>query len=223
MLRTHLGAATGPASQRLVAHRPGFRANKAPRAPQTTVTRASPDDVPALVDRAQGISLVNSSGEQKPFAEIVRGKSVEQASNLLSLKPQFEAAGYKLVVTSIGTAEKGKEFCEKKPFPEENLWLDTPEGRPLYRALALKDGVGAFLSPEMIFSMSQKDMNKFVEALRTYAPSLVWPGNIESTAQMGGLYVFDGPKVLFSHQDPGVGAHAKNEDVLNACCAGASA
>jgi hypothetical protein len=34
----------------------------------------------------------------------------EQANNLLSIKPQLDAAGYKLVVVSIGYPDGGKEF-----------------------------------------------------------------------------------------------------------------
>jgi hypothetical protein len=57
-----------------------------------------------------------------------------------------------------------------------------------------------------------------------YLASLVWhmqlitPPSIESTTQQGGLYVFDGPKVQYAWQDPGIGAHAPNKDWLPLCC-----
>jgi len=136
---------------------------------------------------------------------------------LLSLKPQLDAAGYKLVVVSIGYPQGGKEFCERLPFPEELLWLDTSD-RPFYKALALKDGFLAFFSPEAATAWSNKDLDKLRETVKGY--KMIPPGSIDSTTQMGGLYVFDGPRVLFAHQDPGVGVHAKNEDILRACCSG---
>jgi hypothetical protein len=40
-----------------------------------------------------------------------------QARNLAALRPAIEAAGYKLVVVSIGYPQAGREFCEKLPFP----------------------------------------------------------------------------------------------------------
>ncbi|KAF5842256.1 hypothetical protein DUNSADRAFT_8319 [Dunaliella salina] len=78
MLRSTPVTATGPASQRLAAHRPGFdgiRANKAPRAPQT-VTRASSATVPAVVEKAKGITLARTSGAKEPVEEVVQGKTV---------------------------------------------------------------------------------------------------------------------------------------------------
>jgi hypothetical protein len=50
-----------------------------------------------------------------------------QARNLVALRPTIEAAGYKLVVVSIGYPQAGREFCEKLPFPP-GVWVDLQKG-----------------------------------------------------------------------------------------------
>jgi len=80
MLRTALGRVT---SQRLVAQRGGpakvsfsIRSNQAPRAPQTATYASSSSNVPAVVERAKGLTLTRVNGVKEPVAEVVQGKTV---------------------------------------------------------------------------------------------------------------------------------------------------
>jgi len=36
----------------------------------------------------------------------------------------------------------------------------------------------------------------------------------------GGLFVFDGPEIIYAHKDAGTADHAPMDEVLEACCAG---
>ncbi|KAJ9517194.1 hypothetical protein QJQ45_009049 [Haematococcus lacustris] len=120
----------------------------------------------------------------------------EQAQNLLSLKPTFDKAGYKLVVVSIGTPQGGRQFCTDLPFPPELLYLD-PE-RALYRTLALKSGFWSMFSSEAAEAWRSKDLAAFQGVLKQY--KFISPPSLDATTQQGGLYVFDGPRVLYAHQ-----------------------
>ena len=55
------------------------------------------------------------------------------------VKPKLDAAGVKLVLVSIGTAERAKDFVEETGFPAENLYADPDNA--CYDALRLRKGV----------------------------------------------------------------------------------
>ncbi|KAJ9517083.1 hypothetical protein QJQ45_002592 [Haematococcus lacustris] len=149
------------------------------------------------VRRAQGVALLRITGTRMLLQEVVEGKLCwEQAQNLLSLKPTFDKAGYKLVVVSIGTPQGGRQFCTDLPFPPELLYLD-PE-RALYRTLALKSGFWSMFSSEAAEAWRSKDLAAFQGVLKQY--KFISPPSLDATTQQGGLYVFDGPRVLYAHQ-----------------------
>ena len=55
------------------------------------------------------------------------------------MKPQCDAAGVKLFLVSIGSAETGKEFASGTEFPEDSLFADTENA--CYDALNFYTGV----------------------------------------------------------------------------------
>jgi hypothetical protein len=117
----------------------------------------------------------------------------------------------------IGTADRGKEFCEHVGFPEEQLLCD-PENAG-YTALGLKKGVQSTFftesTPLSILARAQKDgAADLIAATRRWKPWL--PPKSDQGLQQGGAFVFEGSSLLFGHYDPSTGAHADLDDVLRA-------
>jgi len=89
------------------------------------------------------------------------------------VKPTLDDAGVELVLVSIGTPERGKDFARENGFPEENLYAD-PEN-VCYDSLGLRSGLeSTFFSPftpfsmrDRIFSDGAKDLR---EVLKTWKP-----------------------------------------------------
>jgi len=123
------------------------------------------------------------------------------------------------VVIAIGSPEGARELCAKLPFPEELLFLDPERG--VYKELQLNAGLKYFFSRDTADAFKVKDMNRFSAVLKRY--SFIKPPNNESTLQLGGVYVVDGPKLLYGHMDKGIGAHAPNVEVLAAVASAPSA
>ncbi|GAX76934.1 hypothetical protein CEUSTIGMA_g4381.t1 [Chlamydomonas eustigma] len=166
---------------------------------------------------SEGETLVfRADGQSVKMRDVIDGKLCwEQARNLLSLEPQFKASGYRLVTLSIGNSEGGKLFCKEVPFPSDLLYLD-PE-RKVYRTLKLKDGMFSFFQgPAAVEAWMRKDMKGLEGALKSY--KMVVPSDMDVVTQQGGLYVFNEQQVLYAYEDPGVGAHAPNAEILAACC-----
>lgn len=135
------------------------------------------------------------------------------------MEPQFKANGYRLVTLSIGNSEGGKLFCKEVPFPQDLLYLD-PE-RKVYKTLKLKDGMFSFFQgPAAVEAWMRKDMKELEGALKSY--KMVVPSDMDVVTQQGGLFVFNGQQVLYAYEDPGVGAHAPNAEILTACCSTSS-
>ena len=85
----------------------------------------------------------------------------------------------------------------------------------VYTALHLNAGLKYFFNKDTWDAVRSLDSETMRQDLQRY--SFIRPPNAECTLQMGGLYVLDGARMLFGHMDRGLGAHARNEDVLAAC------
>ena len=123
----------------------------------------------------------------------------------------------KLVAVGIGTAERGREYCEHVGLPAETLLCD-PENAA-YDALGLKKGVATTFftvdTPFAILDRARKDgAADLIDATKRWKPWL--PPKNDQGLQQGGAFVFEGPDLLFSHFDPSTGAHAKLDDLLEA-------
>ncbi|KAG2441546.1 hypothetical protein HXX76_003167 [Chlamydomonas incerta] len=179
----------------------------------------------ALIDSpfrgAENISMLTPGGDVVKAGDVVQGLVVfcwEQAKSLLRARPQFEAAGYKLVVVSIGTPEGGRQFCSAVPFPLELLLLD-PDHK-LYDHLNCHQGFMAMFGAKTWGAIRARGWNEFKSLFNKY--EMIKPKSIKSTSIMGGVFVLHNGKVLYEHRDEGPGVHAPIKDVLAACGASPS-
>ena len=130
--------------------------------------------------------------------------------------PPLSQAGVKLITVGIGTAERGREYCEHVGFPAENLLCD-PENEA-YDALGLKKGVETtFFTVDTPFAILERaKKNGASDLLAATARWKPWlPPKNDQGLQQGGAFVFEGESLLFQHYDPSTGAHADLDTVLN--------
>jgi len=130
-------------------------------------------------------------------------------------KPKLDAAGVRLVLISIGTPDRAKQFVEETGFPAENLYAD-PEN-VCYDALRLYKGwARTFLNPATPFAIKDRIEENgaadLVDVLPRWKPWL--PPKSDQGLQQGGLFVFDGSEALFEHYDEATGAHADMDRVM---------
>lgn len=114
--------------------------------------------------------------------------------------PQLREADVALRCVGIGTAERGREFCNHVGFPQELLFSD-PENAA-YTALGLKKGVDTTFftvdTPLSILARAKKDGAKdLIEATSRWKPWL--PPKNDQGLQQGGAFVFEGETLLFGH------------------------
>lgn len=131
--------------------------------------------------------------------------------------PALDAAGVKLLVVSIGTLERSRDFVKENAFPIEKLYAD--ETSATYEALGLRKGVKeTFMeksTPESILARWNKDGAKtLLGVLKRWKPWL--PPKPDQGYQQGGSFVFRGSETLYASYDVSTGAHAPLEDILKA-------
>lgn len=131
------------------------------------------------------------------------------------LKPNLDQAKVQLVCVGIGTSARAKEFCEHVGFPEDSLYSD-PDNQ-CYTALGLKSGFATtFLQPTTPLSIAarlKKDgASDLLAATGRWKPWI--PPQLEQGLQQGGMLVFEGPSLIWSHYDPSTGAHADLNQVV---------
>lgn len=120
---------------------------------------------------------------------------------------------------SIGTPQRGIEFCDFTGFPRDRLIAD-PENI-LYSSLGLYKGPSTFFSlrtPRSLLDRFLTDgAQDLLYALGKWKPYL--PPELDQSFQQGGCLLFDGQTCLFQHFDEGPGDHV-DFDVLikKACC-----
>lgn len=86
------------------------------------------------------------------------------------MKPRLDAANIKLLLVSIGTPERGKDFARETGFPQENLLAD-PENA-CYDTLGFYKGAQrTFFHPATPFSMRDRIMNGSTKDLQEVSPS----------------------------------------------------
>jgi len=126
----------------------------------------------------------------------------------------------RLVAVGIGTAARGREFCDHVGFPTDNLFCD-PENAA-YEALGLNKGVEATFftidTPLAILERAKKNNAKdLLGATARWKPWL--PPKNDQGLQQGGAFVFEGEQLLFQHYDPSTGAHADLDTLLRVALA----
>lgn len=134
-----------------------------------------------------------------------------------------------LIVISIGTAERMRDFCRENEFPMDILYAD-PEN-VTYDALRLNFGVKETLfdksTPYSIAERIQSGkIKELTDVLGRWKPWI--PPKREQGLQQGGTFVFDtkrkgdgGSEVeyecVYDWYDPSTGAHAPANEILEAC------
>eukprot|EP00238_Polyblepharides_amylifera_P015763 CAMPEP_0196578934 /NCGR_PEP_ID=MMETSP1081-20130531/13584_1 /TAXON_ID=36882 /ORGANISM="Pyramimonas amylifera, Strain CCMP720" /LENGTH=167 /DNA_ID=CAMNT_0041898335 /DNA_START=386 /DNA_END=890 /DNA_ORIENTATION=- len=131
------------------------------------------------------------------------------------LKPQLDARGCKLLVVSIGTAARAKDFVEETKFPAELLLAD-PEN-VTYDALEFYKGAArTFFNPATPFYIMDRLEKDSAADLREVMPRWKpWiPPKLEQGLQQGGVFVFKGKEAFLEHYDESTGAHIALEDIV---------
>lgn len=134
--------------------------------------------------------------------------------------PELRDADVKLLCVGIGTLETARKFCDHVSFPRDMLYAD-PENQA-YTALDLKKGVATTFfnigTPQSILERATKDgAADLLAATARWKPWL--PPKSDQGLQQGGVFVFEGQKLLFQHYDPSTGAHADLDTVIRAAVA----
>lgn len=127
----------------------------------------------------------------------------------------MDQLGCKLLVVSIGTAARAKQFVEETKFPIDILYAD-PENAT-YDALGFYKGVArTFFNPATPFSIKDRiEKNKAADLQDIMPRWKPWlPPKPEQGLQQGGVYVFEGQKVLLEHFDESTGAHIDPERIF---------
>ncbi|KAG0578059.1 hypothetical protein KC19_5G202200 [Ceratodon purpureus] len=178
----------------------------------------------------ESITIYTTDGAPVKFSELwdqKNGKAVvaflrhfgcpfcwEFAAALREAKPKFDAAGFKLITIGVGPSSKAEVLAERLPFPAECLYADPD--RKAYDALGLYHGVArTWLNPASMQIFTRLD--KVAEAVKGWNLD-VMPDNTSATLQQGGVYVFEGSRVLYARKDESTGDHSKIDDILNSCC-----
>ncbi|KAK3275609.1 hypothetical protein CYMTET_16275 [Cymbomonas tetramitiformis] len=123
----------------------------------------------------------------------------------------------KLLVVSIGTAERAKQFVEETGFPIENLYADPDN--VTYDALGFYNGVQrTFFNPATPFSIRDRLLQDGATDLQDIMPRWKpWiPPKLDQGLQQGGVFAFKGDVSLLEHYDEATGAHIALEDILDA-------
>lgn len=155
--------------------------------------------------------------------------------------PQLEAAGAKLLVVGVGSAESAKTYAEEVGLPPEIVFGDA--GAAAYQALNFvnsdfeEDGRqrgmrmltektskavqsranGRPLSFFGLFDIPFLFTNDDLEAAKEIYKPLMPQGDnqMDLTLVQGGAVVFRGEEQLYKHRDTSVGVHATLEKVVS--------
>jgi len=123
----------------------------------------------------------------------------------------------RLVLVSIGTPSRAKDFVQETGFPAEDLYVD-PEN-VAYDRLRLRKGVAdTFLSVNTPYAILERIQQDGAGDLRDILPRWKpWlPPRSDQGLQQGGLFVFDGDRTLLEHYDEATGQHCSQERVRQA-------
>lgn len=120
--------------------------------------------------------------------------------------------------TTVGTFERSKDFVRETGFPAERLLAD-PDG-DAYAALGLVKGVAqTFFSVETPLALLRRmqrpggldDLrDRVLPRWQPWQP----PRGFNQALQQGGVFVFDGDELAYSHFDQATGAHADLDGVV---------
>lgn len=133
------------------------------------------------------------------------------------VKPKLDAAGVGLLMVTIGTPERSKDFVARTGFPAECLLLDPDN--VTYDALGLRRNI-----QDMLFNIATplslvkratsgkgQDLMKVLDGWEPWTT----PRGVYQAMQQGGAFVFEGELLLWSYIDPATAAHAEVSQLLS--------
>ena len=138
-----------------------------------------------------------------------------------------ETKRIKLIVISIGTEERARDFCRENEFPMEILYADPIN--VTYDKLRLNFGVKETLfDASTPYSITERiregKIKELTDVLKRWKPWI--PPKREQGLQQGGTFVFDTKRIkgdseveyecVYDWYDPSTGAHAPAEEILEA-------
>lgn len=134
------------------------------------------------------------------------------------VKPLLDSKNVGLYLGTIGTKERGLEFCDRTGFPADRLLADPTSS--MYPCLGMIKSVQAtFFSKETPYAIWEDIKSGRIEDLKKvmqkWTKQELWiPPEQDQAFQQGGVVVFEGERVLFVWRDPATGAHANLENVV---------
>ena len=135
--------------------------------------------------------------------------------------PLLDEHRVNLYFVSIGTPERGIEFCARNGFPESRMLADPAS--QLYAALGLRKSVQATFfdraTPEAMWAQMQSGkIEDLTSVLREWIGYKLWiPPKQDQAFQQGGVFVFEGDEGVFAWRDRATGDHVDFDLVLQAC------
>lgn len=134
------------------------------------------------------------------------------------MKPLLDAKNVGMYLGSIGTKERGLEFCDRTGFPADRMLADPMSS--MYPCLGMNKSIWAtFFSKETPYAIWKDIQSGKIEDLKrvmdTWTKQELWiPPQQDQAFQQGGVVVFEGPHVRYIWRDPATGAHADLEKVV---------
>lgn len=133
-------------------------------------------------------------------------------------KPLLDANNVGMYLGSIGTKERGIEFCDRTGFSADRLLADPTSS--MYPCLGMKKSIQAtFFSKETPYAIWEDIKSGRIEDLKQvmkkWTKQELWiPPKQDQAFQQGGVVVLEGKRVLYVWRDPATGAHADLEKVV---------
>lgn len=130
--------------------------------------------------------------------------------------PKLQDMGVRLIMVSIGTPERSQDFVARTGFPASNLYLD-PDNLT-YTAIGLKKTFqDAFLNIatplSLVKRVTEGKTEDLMDMLNGWEPWMT-PRGPHQALQQGGLFVFEGQEVIYSHYDKATADHGDIAGVL---------
>ncbi|KAK1368379.1 thioredoxin-like protein AAED1, chloroplastic [Heracleum sosnowskyi] len=196
----------------------------------SVVSRAASFETRNTADAFNQVNIFTASGESVMFKDLLGENEEiavvsllrhfgcpccwELASALKEAKARFDSADVKLIAIGVGGPEKAQILAERLPFPMDCLYAD-PE-RKAYDVLGLYHGFGrTFFNPASAKVLSRFESLK--QAVKNYSIEAT-PDDRRGVLQQGGMFVFKGNEMIYSHKDEGTGDHAPLDEIFDICC-----
>lgn len=132
--------------------------------------------------------------------------------------PILEAAHIKLYLISIGTPERGLEFVDRTGFPADRFLADPTNAA--YDALGFARGVKEtffdWATPQAIWRRIKSGSTQDIKYVLSIWKELWVPPKPEQAFQQGGVVLFKGKDMVWSHYDPATGSHVDLDTLLKA-------